>query len=110
VKIPVVMALVDSDDGNILFDTGLNPQGLLDPVKTWGERAARVSSFCPEDNVRNRPKELNLGTDDIRYVVNSHLHWDHLEEINFLKSQCLLCKKQNIGSRSTQTPLLRPHI
>jgi glyoxylase-like metal-dependent hydrolase (beta-lactamase superfamily II) len=83
VEIPVVMALVNSDDGNILFDTGLNPQGLLDPVKTWGERAPRVSSFGPEDDVRNRLKELNLGTDDIRYVVNSHLHWDHTEESIF---------------------------
>jgi len=94
VKIPVIMALVKTDDGNILFDTGLNPEGIAEPLRTWGERAAKVvAEFGPEDDIRNRLKELNLGTDDIRYVVNSHLHWDHTGGNQFFKKSKFIVQK-----------------
>ena len=77
VKIPFIVALVKTDDGNILFDTGLNPYALKDPTGIYGEMIASMISISAEDDVRNRLKELGLKTDDIRYVVNSHFHWDH---------------------------------
>ncbi len=69
VKIPIIMALVKTDDGNILFDTSLNPYALKDPIGIYGEGIAIRISISAEDDVRNRLKELDLKTDDIRYVV-----------------------------------------
>lgn len=75
---PVVMSLVETTEGYILFDTGLSPQGLSDPIGTWGEKVARlIVEFRPEDDIRHRLKALGLKPDDIAYVVNSHLHYDH---------------------------------
>ena len=94
VKIPVIMTLVETSDGNILFDTGLNPDGLFDPLGAWGERAAKiVSKFDPEDDVRYRLKELGLKTDDIRYVVNSHLHYDHTGGNRFFTKSKFIVQK-----------------
>ena len=39
-RIPVIAALIETDEGWILFDTGLNPLGLEEPVATWEERAS----------------------------------------------------------------------
>jgi hypothetical protein len=36
IQLSLMMVLVKTDDGNILFDTGLNPHGLKDPINTWG--------------------------------------------------------------------------
>jgi metal-dependent hydrolase (beta-lactamase superfamily II) len=40
VKISFIMALVKTDDGNILFDTGLNPHALKDPIGIYGKDIA----------------------------------------------------------------------
>ena len=77
VQIPVVMSLVETTEGYILFDTGLNPQGLATPTKTWGEKASIIAEFRPEDDIRKRLDQLGVKLKDISYVVNSHLHYDH---------------------------------
>jgi N-acyl homoserine lactone hydrolase len=77
VRIPVVVSLVETSEGSVLFDTGLNPKGLLDPSGTWGEKAPLVVEFTAADDVRNRLKELGIKPEDVSYVVNSHLHYDH---------------------------------
>ncbi len=94
IRIPIMIVLLKTDDGNILFDTGLNPHGLKDPLKTWGEGPAKsVVKFGSEDDVRNRLKELDLKTDDIRYVVNSHLHWDHTGGNQFFTKSKFIVQK-----------------
>jgi glyoxylase-like metal-dependent hydrolase (beta-lactamase superfamily II) len=65
--------------GKLLFDTGMHCDALTDPVGRLGKRVA--SAF----NLRSRNGEdivsqlaaLGLRPGDIRYVVNSHFHFDH---------------------------------
>ena len=92
-RIPVMMVLLRTDDGDILFDTGLNPHGLKDPLNTWGERSPAIFKFSPEDDVRNRLKELDLKTDDIKYVVISHFHWDHTGGMQFFTKSKFIVQK-----------------
>lgn len=78
IRIPVIMALVDTTEGYILYDTGLDPKGLNDPVGLWGEHiASMIAKFHPEDDIVERLAELGLAPKDIRFVINSHLHYDH---------------------------------
>ncbi len=78
ILVPIPMALVDTADGFVLFDTGMNCDGIHDPEGMWGERARTIRPrLVPEDDVRVRLGELGVGLDEIHLVVNSHLHWDH---------------------------------
>ena len=76
--VPVPIALVDTADGYVLFDTGMNCEGIGDPAGTWGPRAQTIRpQLVPEDDVRARLGELGVRAGDVRLVINSHLHWDH---------------------------------
>lgn len=78
ILVPIPMALVDTRDGWVLFDTGMNCEGIHDPEGTWGERAKMIRPrLVPEDDVRHRLGEVDVRVEDIRVAVNSHLHWDH---------------------------------
>src|ERR1700683_3082520 len=76
-EIPVISAVVETDDGYLLFDTGLNPDALEDASLVLGEKAHVLSSFTKSDDVRSRLASVGVAVDDVRWVVNSHLHWDH---------------------------------
>jgi glyoxylase-like metal-dependent hydrolase (beta-lactamase superfamily II) len=77
VRVPVPMALVDTREGYVLFDTGMNCEGIRDP-SVWGERARTIQpALVPEDDVSVRLAELGVRREEIALVINSHLHWDH---------------------------------
>jgi len=75
---PIPIGLVDTADGWVLFDTGMNCDGLRDPEQTWGPRARTVQPrLVPEDDVRCRLTQLGVRLEEVRLAINSHLHWDH---------------------------------
>jgi N-acyl homoserine lactone hydrolase len=93
IKIPVVMSLIETSEGYVLFDTGLNPEGINNPQKAWGEKASLIVKFEKENDIRNRLKELGLKINDIKYVVNSHLHYDHTGGNKFFKKAKFVVQK-----------------
>ena len=77
-RVPITMVLLETDQGFVLVDTGMNPNGLRDPEGTWGPRAKDlIPLITEEDDVRNRLEKLNLHPYDISHVINTHMHWDH---------------------------------
>lgn len=96
IVVPIVMALIVCDEGNILFDTGLHSDGIQDAINIWGERVVKL--FSPkmdrEDDIQNRLKEIGFRTEDIDYVVNSHLHWDHIGGNRFFNKSTILVQKE----------------
>ncbi|MBA7681216.1 N-acyl homoserine lactonase [subsurface metagenome] len=92
-RIPVVMALIKTDDGNILFDVGLDPDGLRDPQRTWGIKAEHVVCFERKEEIRSYLQQLNLTPKDIEYVIISHLHWDHCGALRFFKDSSIIIQK-----------------
>lgn len=78
VLVPVPMALVDTGDGYVLFDTGMNCEGIHDPEGIWGPRARTIQpELVAEDDVSVRLAALGVRREDVGLVINSHLHWDH---------------------------------
>jgi N-acyl homoserine lactone hydrolase len=70
--------LIDTDDGPVLVETGINPEGLKDPVAAAGERARATKLILrEEDDIRFRLQEIGLKPADVPTVVLSHMHWDH---------------------------------
>lgn len=92
--VPVFAVLVKTEEEYILIDTGLNPNGLTNPEKTWGERAKHLLPILTEeDNVARRLNELDVSVSDIKYVVNTHMHWDHTGGNQFFDNAIFVVQK-----------------
>lgn len=82
--LPVSGALIEHDDGYLLFDTGLNmesrkivPKDILDVFP--------ILKLDESNSLENQLKMLNLKPEDISMVVLSHLHWDHSGQASIFK-------------------------
>jgi glyoxylase-like metal-dependent hydrolase (beta-lactamase superfamily II) len=77
--VPVTSFLVDHPHGRLLFDTGVHCQARVDPLARLGpERIKRLAvKSRAGDDVVPQLARLGLKPDDVRYVANSHLHFDH---------------------------------
>jgi glyoxylase-like metal-dependent hydrolase (beta-lactamase superfamily II) len=78
VEIPVPCYLIDHPAGKVLFDTGLHVQTQTDPVGRLGAVAAFYTvTFGPGEELTARLAAMGIAPADIRFLVNSHLHFDH---------------------------------
>ncbi|GAW93543.1 N-acyl homoserine lactonase family protein [Calderihabitans maritimus] len=94
VNVPVYSALINTDDGVVLVDTGLNPDGLTNPERAWGSRAKVVRPILTEeDDIRNRLGQLGFSINDVKFVINTHLHWDHTGGNRFFKDCPIIVQK-----------------
>ena len=77
--VPVSSYLVVHPQGRLLFDTGVHCQSITDPIGRMGEERARRIRIRSQvgDDVVSQLARAGLQPDDITYVVNSHLHFDH---------------------------------
>jgi glyoxylase-like metal-dependent hydrolase (beta-lactamase superfamily II) len=76
---PVSSYLIVHPQGKVLFDTGIHCDARTDPAGRLGKRIASlfgIRSQAGEDPV-GQLALLGLKPGDIRYVVNSHFHFDH---------------------------------
>jgi len=93
-KAPVYSILIIHDEGPILIDAGLNPEGLKDPGQAWGPRAKVIKpSLAKEDTLQSRLKQLGLALSDIKMVILTHLHWDHTGSLRFFKTAPIIVQK-----------------
>ncbi|MGM7668954.1 N-acyl homoserine lactonase family protein [Microbacterium sp. A93] len=75
--IPVTATLVKSTEGYFLFDTGLNVDAVTDPDGALGAKAGALVDFDEEHGILAHLDSVGIGPSDIRWMTNSHLHWDH---------------------------------
>lgn len=80
-RIPVNAFLLRTDDDRlVLVDTGMSRIHIDDPDATWrGTPAADalVPVMGKEDSLLFRLAQLGVAPQDVDYVVNTHLHFDH---------------------------------
>jgi glyoxylase-like metal-dependent hydrolase (beta-lactamase superfamily II) len=78
-RVPVPVFLIDHPGGLVLFDSGLHPDAGRDPAGRLGAAAAAVFrvELAPGEDVAARLAALAVDPGRIRYLVNSHLHFDH---------------------------------
>jgi N-acyl homoserine lactone hydrolase len=76
--VPIPAYLIDHPDGKVLFDTGLNLALRQHKDELLGPLAATQDLDFPEGaDIVSQLKAFGVDTASIRYVVNSHLHYDH---------------------------------
>ena len=78
IRVPVPCFLIDHPQGPALFDTGLHPQTQTDAPGRLGG-IARIFSveFQAGEEVSGRLQEIGVDAARVRYLINSHLHFDH---------------------------------
>jgi N-acyl homoserine lactone hydrolase len=79
IRVPAPVYLIDHPRGAVLFDSGLHPEVRVDPAGRLG--AAATAVFTVElrrgEELGGRLAALAVDPGAIRYVVLSHLHFDH---------------------------------
>ncbi|MCU1362944.1 MAG: beta-lactamase domain protein [Acidimicrobiaceae bacterium] len=75
---PCPSFLIEHDRGLVLFDTGVSPRGLANPEEYFPHLAERFQlERRPDLGVDYQIRGLGLRLEDVKYVVPSHLHFDH---------------------------------
>lgn len=93
-KSPITACLIKTDDGLVLVDTAANPEGMRNPEAAMGERAKfNKLVLTEEDDLRRRLGEVGVEAKDVRYVVMSHLHWDHAGCCSFFPQATFVIQK-----------------
>lgn len=77
--VPIPFFLIQHPKGNLLYDTGLPKELATEPNKCWGDlRVSVLSPSLKEDEYCvNSLAKLGLKPEDIKFIVQSHLHLDH---------------------------------
>ena len=79
-RLPVPAYLIEHPKGRALFDTGMHPDCQHDPVARVGERIKGLFQFdyAPGEEVSARLAAFDRDPGRIDFIVNSHLHFDHV--------------------------------
>jgi len=77
-RVPVPCFAIDHPRGLVLFDSGLHPDSGRDPVARLGATASVFDvELGPGEDVAGRLAAMGIDGGRVRYLVNSHLHFDH---------------------------------
>ncbi len=78
IEMPLPAFLITHPQGYVLFDTGPHPDVFTDAFARWGGLAKAFQPVGDEsDGIIFQLAKIGIRPGSIRYVVNSHLHFDH---------------------------------
>jgi N-acyl homoserine lactone hydrolase len=91
ITVPVPAYLIVHPQGKVLFDTGLNLAVRQEKERLLGPLAASQDIDFPDGaDIASHLARLGVAPADIRYVVNSHLHYDHCGGNGFFPNATLI--------------------
>jgi N-acyl homoserine lactone hydrolase len=109
ISVPISAYLLDTDDGWVLFDTGLDEANLRDRDKLdamflepgWDPQPV----VKPHHELERQLNEIGIGFDDIGTVILSHLHADHTGHIKHMpKARYIVAQREWDYVRSGEAP------
>jgi len=95
VDVPVDAALIIHEDGIILFDSG--PSSDANETRPIPTTNFPITRFNEENMLEKQLALVGYKPEDIDYIVLSHLHWDHIGQLNIfkeLKTPIIVQKKE----------------
>lgn len=97
VESPIPVFLVEHAKGNVLFDTGPHPDVFENATERWGGLAKAIEPIGNhKSDVISQLKTIGVTPQNIRYVVNSHLHCDHAGGNQFFTDSIFLVQSKEI--------------
>src|SRR5262249_49808464 len=97
--LPVNVFVVEHPDGLCLFDTGQTARAAEPGYFPWWGPFFRLSRFelAPSDEVVPQLERLALSPGDVRWVVLSHLHTDHVGGLDRFPGAEVLVSREEWG-------------
>ncbi len=103
-EIPVPWFLIKHPQGNVVIDGGNAVEAAIDKRGHWGAVVDAYDPVMPvSENCVDQLKMVGVSAQDVRYVVQSHLHLDHTGAIGRFP------KAQHIVQRSEYEYAFKPH-
>jgi len=107
--VPSMVFAIDHPEGLLLWDTSMSPAVCTDAVGYLGPLAESivVPRFGPEETTTARLGELGVDAEEVRFVVNSHLHNDHCGSNRCFPKATVLYRRSEYGHAVTaaQNPM-----
>ena len=77
-RVPVPCFLIEHPQGLVLFDSGLHAEAATAPEARLGSAASLFAvELAPHEDVGARLAALGVAPGAVRFLVTSHLHFDH---------------------------------
>lgn len=89
ITIPFSMFLIDHPRGLIVFDTGLNVDNLPEPMK-------KDVRSTPEQRIDRQMAGLGYRPQDVKYVILSHMHVDHVGGMTLFPDATFIVRKEEL--------------
>ncbi|WP_338811415.1 N-acyl homoserine lactonase family protein (plasmid) [Agrobacterium leguminum] len=103
IELPVHVTLMRHARGNVLFDSGCNPEAAIDPQARWGGLSKIMTPiFRPEQCVVEQLQIVGLQPDDIDVVICSHLHPDHCGCNSYFRRATILCHEAEAAAAEAE--------
>ena len=103
IDLPVHATLMRHAKGNVLFDSGCNPEAAIDPQARWGGLSRVMTPiFTPEQTVVSQLETIGLQPDDIDVVICSHLHPDHCGCNSYFRKATILCHEAEAAAAKAE--------
>lgn len=97
IEMPIPVFLITHPLGTLLFDTGPHPDVFKDAFGRWGGLAKAFQPIGDENSpILSQLEKMDCPLDSIRYVVNSHLHFDHAGGNQFFPAATFLVSKKEL--------------
>ena len=99
VTIPVPYFLVRHPDGDVLIDGGMPAAVCADPRGQLGEElfAAMAPTVSVENHVLAQLDRIGVAPGDVRYVIQTHLHFDHVGAVGQLPDATFLIHRRELA-------------
>lgn len=107
--VPVPYFLIEHEKGFVLFDSGHNFATFVDPRKAVGEKMynAYNPDLKEEGFVLNNLKRAGVNPEDIKYVICSHLHYDHSGGIGLFPNAKYIIQRQELHYAYVPDPFMK---
>lgn len=97
VESPVLAYLIKADGENIVVDTGACEAD-------WSAKYHHEMYYPDEMRIENRLRALGVEPDDVKIVVNTHLHWDHCYGNHLFKNAKIYVQAKELAQAVNPTP------